>query len=471
MGYGRRLSALPGWLRLAAFALTALSCYGQFGGPTGFGGVGGFGGAQDDGSGQSRRRQFSLNPWLMVNGIYGRTSPFLYESTQSQPGSNYWGGTASGGLGGGKAWRRTTLAGAVSGGYNFYNSGSPYRGGFGSGVLGLTHMFSHSVGISISEMAGSTFGGLTYGGGYGGTGNYGYAALQSFNLSENGSSAFGDPNLSGVVNQEVFGNRVSYTGTSAMLRYQPDRRWVTGVGASFYEVKRQGTALSDSRALSGYAMANYRLSRRAYLGAGYVFSAFEYPKVFGSSNAHQAFVQYALVPNERSRLTLWAGGVLFRATAIGEIALDPGLAELLGQPTQLVVQNVQRIGGIGGLSYSYSWRQASFAAGYTRGLSPGNGALYASLYDSAYANLSRPIGRRMGVGLSGSWVRSTDWIVTGSHSEVRSGGVYWSCHLGKGFSSSLTGGIQYSILPHGRGRGYYGAAGIAWSPADSPFQF
>jgi hypothetical protein len=204
---------------------------------------------------------------------------------------------------------------------------------------------------------------------------------------------------------------------------------------------------------------------------GYVYSAFEYQKIFGSSNAQQAFLQYAVMPNERSRLTIWAGGVLFRAESIGEIALDPKLAELLGQPLQLVVQNTHRIGGIGGVTYSYSSRTASFTAGYARGLSPGNGALYASGYDSVFANLSRSIGQRMGVGLAATWSRNSDWIVVGSHSEVRTGGVFWSWRLGKGFSTTMSGGIQYSILPNGRGRGYYGAAGIAWSPIDSPFQF
>jgi hypothetical protein len=471
MGYRKRLGALRRWLLRLPLLAAALSCYGQFGGPGGFGGSGGFGDIQSAGSGRTAGgNRMTLRPWISVNGNYGQNAPFFEDGMQTGNSDDFFGASAAAGLSGGKAWSRTSLAGMATGSYNFYNSDSPYRGGNVSGAIGLSHMFSKSLGIAVSEMAGSTFGGLGYGG-WNGYGNYGSAAMQAFQVFENGNPAFGDPNLNGVVSQEVFGNRVTYSGTSGTLRYQPSRRWTTGAGGSYYVVKREGQSLSDSQSLSGTAMVSYRLNRRSYLGGGYVYSRFTYPQIFGDTNAQQVYLQYTVMFNDRSRLNVWGGGALIRGEAIGTIALDPALAELLGQPTQQVVANVRATSGVGGATYNYSWRWANFGAGFTRGVSPGNGALYTSIYDSAYAALSRSLGDRMSIGATANWYRSNDVIVAGSHAEGRSASAAWGWMIGKGFNFTLSGGFQTSILPNGRGRGAIATAGINWSPSNEPFRF
>lgn len=125
--------------------------------------------------------------------------------------------------------------------------------------------------------------------------------------------------------------------------------------------------------------------------------------VAGEASGDRLEFSYRLSP--RTAMSVMAGISAFRSTSFGAVDFDPILADLIGQPTILNLQKVSVASGAGSAFITHTRGPFGFSAGYDRGITPGNGILYASRRDSVFGSASyRPI-NRVGTNLYTSYGR------------------------------------------------------------------
>lgn len=467
-----------GRLAIVAAVLLAASvrpAEAQYGGIGGFGGIGtGLGGGAGMGAGaaggatgQSPRLSFA--PWLSANGTY--SDALLSAGPATTPSRDFYGYGGAAGMSGGRAWTRTSLAGFYTGSYQHYQGNYVRKGLSQAGGLSVQHKAGEKVTIFATQFAGSSNGGYGYGAGAGAFGGWNMAGTGVLSDLAPGGLGFGDPGSNGLVDNEVTSTRVNFTGTSGGVTYQPNMRWTYSVFGSGAFVRRSANGLSDLNSFSGGGQASYLLDQKTKLGAFYTYGRFSYPNLFGGNTVQQTglFLTHQITPE--TSITVMAGGYQFRTNALGRVALDPGLAGLLGQSSVLEVRDIQRMGWIGSATVSRSWRNWSARLGYNRSAGPGNGLILASSRDMAMGSLTSGVGR-FSYGAYASYYMFKGIIQNGantaSFSAAGTCGVRMFGDMYLGFSAGYS---RFETNTSAEQWRRFLSAHLTWSPKDAAFRF
>lgn len=465
---GRASRALTATVLLLAAA--ALPAAAQYGGMGGFGGIGsgmGMGGSAAGGTVSSPRLEF--RPWLSANGTYSEAMQSV--NSTNLPARDYYGYGGAAGMSGGRAWTRTALAGFYTGSYQRYN-GRVLRAGL-SQVGGLTvqHHVSERVTLFGTQFAGTSNGGYGYGAGAGVMGGWGMVGGGALADLAPGGVGFSDLGSNGLVDSEAFGTRVNFTGTSGGISIRQSLRWAYTLMGSGSVVRRAGAGLSGLNSYSTAGQVSYFLSQETRVGAYYSYGRFSYPKLFGGNEIQQTGVHFSHRITTQTTLSLMAGGYQFRTEKIGQVAMDPSIAGLLGQGSVLEIQNLKRYGWLGTASLARAWRNWSSALSYNHGANPGNGVILASERDTVVGSLSSGIGRAS-VGAFGGYYRYSGLIQGRAKTEsISMGGsfgirVFSDIHLGlnAGYSRFETGALAQQWRR-------FASVHLTWSPSDAAFRF
>lgn len=456
-------------LRFANACALILCCVGelsaQFGG---FGGMAGVG--TPGGSAPSQPTQVSLRPWLAANGSYSDNLT-LNDSLTDTPSTMGYG--ASAGLSGGKAWQRDTVAGMVSAGYQ-RSARSGYAAGVGlATALAYSHQISQRVGFSASQSFSTTLGGYGYGAGLSSLGSFGLSGLGVFrDFGFGNGSGIPDPANNGVVDGDIIGTRVYFMASSAGLSYQPSLRWSFGVGASVTMARRESSRLNDVTSYGGGASGSYRVSERLSVGVSGQYSTFSYGGLFTDNKSFSGGVGFNYRASPRTTIAVMAGVSAYRASSFGSIAIDPTIAALIGTPSILNLQKISVTSGGGSANINHTRGPFSFSAGYDRGITPGNGLLYASRRDAVFGSVGyRPV-NRVGMNAYAAYNRLNSLIQSGARNESTSFGGNVDVRITNSIFFVLGGGYRYSKLSAQNNISQrFASVGLSWSPEGALFRF
>jgi hypothetical protein len=442
----------------------------------GYGGLGGFGGILSGaGLGPVRPDIPSIRPWLGINGHAAR-STFESETTPLTYGSSI-----SGGLSVYRGWERTRLSGSYSFVAPLIN---PYRKSFGgSGVshvggIQLTHQFSQKVTFSLSGMAGSANGGYGYGGGVGGFAGVGPVGVSGASTSSQGQSSasstiIGIQNMAdnGLVDNELFGTRVTFLGVNAGLSYSADQRNVFSLTAGASRVRRALDYLAGSNSYGGGGGYTRILTSRLNTGVHYGFNQFEYPGYYGGNQIHSLNWSLGYSVSPSVSLGISAGGYNYRVNNIGTVALPPAMAALLGTSTVQQVNNVSYFGASGGLILTKTFHIGSGSLSYHRGARPGNGMLFATQQETVSAGYSAGWSR-VSAGTSALYSRGKSISTLSGEVQNKAVIAYGSVRLLG--SLHATGSASHHWMNAGispQRRSLAASVGIAFSPGNYPLWF
>lgn len=457
-------------LNAAALLLLAASpcALAQYGGIGGFGGAGaGMGSMSDSSASQSPR--VSFRPWVSANGTY---SEILSQNAPGVlPQADTYGYGAAVGVSGGKAFTRTMVAGFYTASYQRYSQSLYSRGLNQVGGITVQHKASERTTLFASEFAGSSNGGYGYGAAAGAFGGWGVTGSSIFGDLGAGGIGFSDPASNGLVDNELFSTRVHYTGTSGGVSYQPNLRWnFTATGSGSF-VRRKANGLSDLNAYSAGGQTAYRVNQSTQVGGFYQFGEFTYPNRFGGNRVHQAGLMTRYRWGPSVTVSLMAGAFRYNSTFLGQVAIDPILAELLGQGTSLSISKLSRTGWTGAVALNRSWHNWSANVAYNRGVSPGNGVMLVSKRDAVTGGASTSVGR-LSLGAFGGYYELSGLLQSGTSTRNGSvGGTAGVRLVGNLYLGTSAGYSRFETNATKAQWRRFVAVHLTWSPEDAAFRF
>lgn len=422
------------------------------------------------GGGQPSGGSTGVRPWLAANGTYS-------ENLSVDSGFNHNPSTlgygASAGLSGGKAWQRDSLAGAATTSYQHYGSGGQSSGVSFAGALGYSHQISQRASFFASQSFSTTFGGYGYGAGMGSFGSFGLSGLGVFrDFGIGGNFGIPDPANNGVVDADVIGSRVNFMASSAGFSFQPSLRWQFGVGGTVTIARRENSRLNDVTSYGGGGSAGYRVSERLTVGVSSQYSTFSYGGLFSDNKSFSGGLGFTYQFSPNTSASVMAGVSSYRSNSFGSVAIDPIVASLIGQPSVLSLQKIAVTSGGGSANISHNRGPFGLAVSYDRGISPGNGLLYASFRDSVNGSISyRPI-NRIGFGAFSSYSRLRSLLQSGARNDSTSIGGNVDVKLTNALFLTMGGGYRYSSLSDQRSLTQrFATLGLSWSPEGAMFRF
>ena len=243
---------------------------------------------------------------------------------------------------------------------------------------------------------------------------------------------FSDQQNFGVPLNEVYDSRANFVQLGGGVAYQSSARSTYMAMGEGYVIKRNSNSLigiQGYRAMAGYS---YRLTRSDTIGAAYSYIRFEFPRIYGSTEAHSVTATYQRRLNQNWRLNLVGG--LYRALTVGtqEVQLSPEIAAILGRNTGVEAFRRTDIAPQIEVTMTYLLERSRFNASVQTGITPGNGVYITSRQDAARVGYSYSGIRRVALGASAGYVRYNSLALRlGSYQSIQGGG-----------------GINYQLMAH-----------------------
>lgn len=437
----------------------------------GFGGFGQMGGSMLNVGqpNQSPDTRVAIRPWATVAGNYA-------SNVEVRPGgqdltTNGYGALAGYGVGGQKAWYRTTL------GVNFAGMYRPKLG-----LLSRT-LSSHTLSLGVSHLLGprtrvtaGTFASYGNGGfGVGGGGFMGGGMMMPFgsgSFFQQGAADFGSPISNGLVDNEIFDVPTIGMGASAGIVHQLGERWTAGGGGGVFLTRRRYRGLAESQGGSGYAMTSYSINRTTSLGVQYGEQHFSFRNLFGNNRGQNLgiFLNKSITRSLSAGVS--AGAFRFSSRFVGRVEVDPALQELLGGFTSYEVREVRRTDAMGNafLAKTYSWGWLNLNA--SRFITPGNGILLASRADRIGVNATTNLPGRFALGGIAAFSRLTSLQQSGLRNDLYMVGGNLARAISGGFWASFSAGYRSVEFPNRPGiKSRFLGVGITWTPTDAAIVF
>jgi hypothetical protein len=211
------------------------------------------------------------------------------------------------------------------------------------------------------------------------------------------------------------------------------------------------------------------VTRKDQISLNYTFVHFEFPRAFGASDIHQVGVHYR---HQIGRSwTLSAGVGAYRVETLGAqtVALSPEVAAILGQTSG--IQAVYRINYAPSFEANvlYARRQSNFSAGYTNGVSPGNGIFLTSRTESASAGYGYSGIRKASLSASSGYTRFGSLYQQIGNLSSFQAGVSASYLATEHLSLTVAGDVRtYTVQTGSTQVGRSLTVGVAWSPSRVP---
>lgn len=440
------------------------------------GGVGGFGspsGPRSSADGSGTSRGISIRPWVMASGVYAENlTPPATNPGGGLISADAFGGSLMGGVSGSHLSGRTSLSLGYVGAAQYYSGHRGLANSSHVGVFGVAHQLSQKWSLQLSQFGGTSLGGFGMGAGFGGFGSAGALGFSSaFLTNPGGVSSFGNPLLNGVVDNELFDNRVYFYGSNGSITYQPSMRVSYSAGGGAFFTRRRSSALNGVNGLTGNGSVSYQTSRKSSITAFYNYGRFEFPGVFGGNEAHSAGLGFRRELARNTNFTLFAGAFQFRSDFIGQVPLDPITAAILGTGSSLEARRVRRISGAGGANLGHQFKRGLVSVGYSRGVVPGNDVLFSAVRDSVNAVVSYSSSSRWSINGTGFYSRSSGLIQAGRRFDLYQGSGMFSLRLFKSLNMTLGGGYRSLQLGTFSRQQRFATVGLAWMPGEVPLRF
>ncbi|PWU06100.1 MAG: hypothetical protein C5B51_13000 [Terriglobia bacterium] len=325
------------------------------------------------------RPQIELRPFIDLTGIYDSGLAGVTINDQGQLASVEAGGTEiSGGISGVHSWRHTLVGLDYRGAWRHYTRATFYDGTDQSLLLGVTQQVTKHSFLQLRESAG--------------------LLSRDFGLVGLPSTVPFDPSTSYVPTTDFFDNRTVYLSTQADLTLQKSVRLSFNVGADGFLAPRRSTALYGVTGAGARGDVQYRLTRRTTIGAAYMFTHFDFTKVFSGTDLHALVGSYAIRLSRSLEFTGYAGVLRSETKFVQSIPLDPVVAALLGQTIGNVIAHRVDYLPTGNVRLSNAFRNGVLYLGGGRTVTPGNGLFLTSSVSTILAGYSYTGLRRWSLG-------------------------------------------------------------------------
>ena len=404
--------------------------------------------------GRSGGRQVRFTGFAAVGVSYYDGLSLAKRSDQGGvPDESAYGGSASFGLSGSRADRRSTTSGGYSGSMVLFNSQSNYSGLNQQASINHARQLSRRWSMFTGVSAGS------------------FATVLGLNRTPFSQSYFEQPVAAGT---EVFDTRIYQFSGGAGLSYQKSARLTFSMSGGGSTQRFNSTALVGYQGFFSSGEVSYALSRRTGIGGVYTFGTSYFRRGYGESLFHTAGFTF-----QRRLSRIWStGGSLgfYRAETdrLQQQAIDPLIAALTGQTTAVFAHHAVNYGRAISLGLGGTFRTSSVHIGYTGGLSPGNGIYLTSDSHNAGVQYNYTGFRRVGFSASADYTKFRPLLpgFEGQRNfEAYGGGAGISYRLFSVVHLAFNAAIRRSQFDSNsnfsRDRYYLGAS-LAFSPGELP---
>jgi hypothetical protein len=183
-------------------------------------------------------------------------------------------------------------------------------------------------------------------------------------------------------------------------------------------------------------------------------------------------VAYARRLARRTHLRLTGGVNRLHSDYLGQVALAPELAAIVGAGSALQMLRYDKFSPTVSAGLSHAWQNSGFTLRYFRGITPGTDLFYAGQRENVTGSYSYSGLAHIGLNTNLGYFRArNDMVHTGLHkTENYFASVGASYFLGRGFSATASGGYRHGNFAQSAKRSdVYASVGISWSPGDVPF--
>ncbi len=304
--------------------------------------------------------ELSFRPFVEVAGVYSTgLNGVSVDSSGNITNQDSAGMSVGWGVSGSHRWRHTLVGLSYHGDYNHYFGHGSYDNSDHSLLLGITHQFTRRFSVSWNHTLGIIYR------------DYGL-------LSTLSQAVPFDPSQAYIPNTDFFNNRTIFYSSRLSATYQRTMRLSFSFSGDFFTTLRDSTSLYNVIGASASGDVQYRISRRATIGAEYSFTHYSYSQLISNSNIHMAAVTYA---NRLSRLWEFSGyfgAARVESKFIQDVPVDPAIAAIIGiTESPEVVYSIHYTPSVGG-RLSRTFRNGVFSASASHGVDPGNGLFLTS---------------------------------------------------------------------------------------------
>jgi hypothetical protein len=394
----------------------------------------------------------TIRPFVSVSGIYDSGLTGTLDPLGGL--SSAYGVETSFGLNANHDWKQGSLSLQYRGAFRHYSQSTYYDGMDNSLDLSYRRQFSPRFSIQVDEDASRS--------------QHPFALPFSSYYS---SGVYGyNPAYSGLSVNEMVDTPTTVLMSRMRAVYQQSARLSFSAGGSGFIVRRETKGLIGTSGYTATGDIAYRVSRYQTISVDYSFTHFDFQNVFGQSDMQGVGINYAIRIGRNWEASLAGGGVRVESLSVGQVALDPEIAKLLGQTYGLSKRYFSNYVPRFGAHVTRTFRYASLSLGYDRGVMPGNDLYRTSASESLSTGLSYSGLRRwkFNVGLGYTQYSALTQDLGRYRNYFGSANVAYP--LARGLSAvGRIDGRRYTIQSSQLDRTYYRVQmGFAWTPGDYP---
>jgi hypothetical protein len=431
----------------ALFALVlVLPAFGQYAGPAIL--------SRGDAPAAMAAPQITFQPFLSVGGSYTTGLSGVTVNTQGNLANvSAYGVTVAGGISGSHSWRHTHIGLDYHASYAIYPNASTYNSFSQALSFGLSQQVTRHIKFSLREALG-------------------WFSFSNPNVGLSQTVPF-DPSQSAIPASDFYYTRTIYSTTQADLVVQKSTRLSFNLGGGLFINRYASTALYGVTGEDATGDFQYRLSRRATIGANYSFTHYAFTGILSSSDIHGASLTYALRISRTLEFSGYGGFMRAETKFIQSVPVDPNVSALLGfTNTTALAYRLNWVPNFSGrLSKTFSRGVAYVAGGET--ITPGNGIFLTSRAASVVGGYGYTGLRHWSLGVAFTYATALSiGNVNGGYGNI-SGSFSMSRSLGHALSFVTSYSANQYRSPNFTLYNrliYTGSVGIGWSPGDIPLR-
>jgi hypothetical protein len=312
----------------------------------------------------------------LSTGLVNPNGTVLYTSAPGE--------SASWGFRGRHFWKRDQLGVAYSGSFNRFDGAERYGGQNENLSADFAHEFSRRLSLHLVQS--------------------GMILSQSYSLENplgNAEVSAANLNLAASPTLQILGTGLRQTATTASLTWQKSARLSFSYGGTFFLTEATGLGLLGMTGMQAQSDMNYRITRKATVGAYYSFSNYVYTGhvEVADSNTFGGIFSYAF--NRTVQLRLRGGVTRSENNGLSSIPIDPVIAALIGQSSVVIDSySLSIFSDISAQLVKDFSRNRTANISYAHGLAPGNGLILSSVQQTISAAYSMRLFRHYTAGLA-----------------------------------------------------------------------
>jgi hypothetical protein len=397
----------------------------------------------------------NFRPFVEVSGIYSTgLSGVSVNSQGNVPNDSAAGITGIVGISGSHNWRHSSLGLSFIGGYNHYVGNSTYDSMDVSLLLGFRQQLSRHVSLTWNNTLAV------------------FKRDPGFISTISPAVPF-DPNQSYAPTTDFFNNRTIAGSSQLGLVIQRSTRLSLSFNGGFFETNRAAIGLYGVVGETATGDVQYRLTRRATIGANYNYSHYGFSHLISSSDLQGGAATFAYQLSRWWEFSGYGGFARVETKFIQSVPVDPAVAAIIGitQSSQ-IVYSVRYVPAYSG-RISRTFHKGVLYISGGRSVTPGNGLFLTSDVEMVTGGYTYTGLRRWSFAANAAYqsAKSIGNVIGGYGGTTvylnMSRQLIHSLHLvvgfsGRKYSSGTFAGYNQVV--------YTGSFGLGWTPGDVPLR-